>query len=768
MALSNTEIGNIFLDETHSLSGPSIAAARLNIALAIVNGYEREIPAGPSRPATTPTTVGAIPSPEHEAYQACQTAASAARKARQESGDVTGGAVHFNLRSIGGTAPFEGHQLRTQVGPLDNNFPTANLPAHGIRACSRRSRSGLSEFLRNRSHPTRQTVRICFAVVLTLLALLVPYSTATDEASNRPQPTPTSSAAGTDLRIYTEEVQPDGFLTVGTASGQPIEPTSITVGGVATTMQVPASGSGTLFTVKLSRNTPIGQQAVVIAAKDGWHFGSASITAVLDSVKATTGAANGVLTGGSILLQTLGTFPAGMSSLQVQFTRQPDVGSPTATPAASPNSVEITSMSVKDNEIIVSVPNSLPEGVYNIGLFSGSDGSKVNIKGNAVIDVHARWPIFWLALSPILVVGVIILLVCLAPAPKRSPSGKRYRWFDVLFLEDENNTYSLSRAQFIAWLAAISTAYVFLFITGGLVKNIWAFPPLTGFAYTFLVSLGTLVVAQATNSIKGSKGAGTLDPKPSDLVLNGDVLALDRVQQLVWTIISVGIFLWITFTTYISSNGLPNIPQELLTLMGISSGGYLVGKFVRRPGPIIQQISSEDNDTVKIFGESLSRDAFVWIDGSQIAKDKISVGEADPDSPSEFAKSLLVSLTLPSQPQAGAAIQAWRTKPHGIVVVNSDSQRAAWSVRIPQINSAKATSSAAGSLITVTGTGIFPDATLEARNPINNTFVAVSDFKPPAGTVDPVATNTWTGNVNFAPNRIRVTNPDKQCSEAAL
>jgi hypothetical protein len=70
--------------------------------------------------------------------------------------------------------------------------------------------------------------------------------------------------------------------------------------------------------------------------------------------------------------------------------------------------------------------------------------------------------------------------------------GARPRWWiEAALLEAENNTYSLSRAQFLWWLAIITWGYLFLFLGQGWVGGKWAFPPLGGFSYTFLISLGT-------------------------------------------------------------------------------------------------------------------------------------------------------------------------------------------------------------------------------------------------------------------------------------
>ena len=84
----------------------------------------------------------------------------------------------------------------------------------------------------------------------------------------------------------------------------------------------------------------------------------------------------------------------------------------------------------------------------------------------------------------------------------------------ALLFEPESQTYSLSRAQFFWWMAIIAFGYVFLFFGHGLHQGVWGFPPLSGFAYTFAISLGTLLVAQGTPeqvaAVAGSHTGGFL------------------------------------------------------------------------------------------------------------------------------------------------------------------------------------------------------------------------------------------------------------------
>jgi len=264
----------------------------------------------------------------------------------------------------------------------------------------------------------------------------------------------------------------------------------------------------------------------------------------------------------------------------------------------------------------------------------------------------------------------------------------------LLLLDPETNTYSLSRAQFLWWLHVIALAYLFLFLGHAFVQDTWDLPVLSGAAYTFLVSLGTLVAAQVTTAIKGSKGSGEENPSAADLFVNGGVLALDRVQQALWSLIAGGMFLGSTIATYSTSSGLPNVPQELIVLMGLSSAGYIGGKLARKPGPKIDQVVPgevvDGTPTIKIAGIDLSlggvRDedknaihsrvdigARVYLDSATAPQpfDQVFTLEEEENHPGEFCKLLQVSLA--GQPDG------WLGNKHTISVMNADGQRAVWS-----------------------------------------------------------------------------------------
>jgi hypothetical protein len=383
-----------------------------------------------------------------------------------------------------------------------------------------------------------------------------------------------------------------------------------------------------------------------------------------------------------------------------------------------------------DSGLVVRVPDSLATGIYevNVSIPSATGGKSSSLLRPQLLKVESVGWILLISFFPILVLTLLVGFICVR---FRTPQGQaRYNAWKLLFLEPQNNTYSLSRAQFVAWTVAISTSYVFLFVARGLVESVWTFPPLAGFAMTFLISLGTLVAAQATTTIKGAKGSGDLRPSIADLVVHGGVLALERVQQVIWTIIAIGMFLWIVYKSYTTATELPVIPNELITLMGISSAGYIAGKAARKPGPIITNlIASEGSVYLTIEGRSLSKDATVWVDGTQL-NEKATVVAADPAN-NEFALSLQEALSDP-----GTTLAGWYGAPHTVMVVNSDGQRAEWK-STPSIISATAGAPANGTV----------PVTVDAHYAGSDTIWELDGAKLAPGTSatrDPKTPNLWT------------------------
>ncbi len=502
----------------------------------------------------------------------------------------------------------------------------------------------------------------------------------------------TADAPLTISKVQPAVVQPDGEATL--IFNKPVRPLSIKIGNKEATSK-PQLADKTTVTVTPGPETPLGGQevAVTVAPPEGKKrhaqmatskdkepapasstpkpalspkqplnvTGSIFVMPTVVGLKANEKPATpaqmcrGVIAGDEIIIQFDGPIPHGVTT--------PDLK------VAVGDNKETTISDIQNDYLKVQVPGSFAEKArppYPVRVsFLGAELRKQP----KLTVVHRSYIYFWASLP----MAVLILLIYFVYKVwyKPTPGQKRYSFLTMLLLEVDNQTYSLSRAQFLAWLIVIAWSYLYVYYTRGFVEQVWGFPLIGNGAYTFLISLGTLVTAQAAKKGMGSKGAGQINPSVSDLVVHGGVLALDRVQQVIWTAIAIGMFLQVSMTTAGAAGGLPDIPTELVALMGLSSASYLGGKLVRGAGPVIDQVSLGGGSIfLSVKGKHFSKDAFVWIDGVQQLKENVQVMADDPDDPKGFAKELKVTLALSEDD--------WYEKDHDMTVVNADAQRADW------------------------------------------------------------------------------------------
>jgi hypothetical protein len=176
---------------------------------------------------------------------------------------------------------------------------------------------------------------------------------------------------------------------------------------------------------------------------------------------------------------------------------------------------------------------------------------------------------------------------------KRSQSSENpLNVLQILFLDPETETYSLSKLQFYLWTFAAVFGYVYLAISRLFIQGErWPDIP-DGLPAVIALGAGTAVGAQIVHNTRGPKGAGSDTPNLGDFVTSGGVAAPERVQMLVWTIVGVGVFMYAVLQHGPEEiQALDPVPSGLLYMMGLSSLGYLGGKMARAAGPVINEIS---------------------------------------------------------------------------------------------------------------------------------------------------------------------------------
>lgn len=172
-------------------------------------------------------------------------------------------------------------------------------------------------------------------------------------------------------------------------------------------------------------------------------------------------------------------------------------------------------------------------------------------------------------------------------------AGKRYSAFTAFFLDKDTNTYSLSKFQLLALSLISFFGYVYVFLCRALVQWNFTLPEIPdNYPSLLAISAGTTVIAAGLTNVRGNKGAGPVLPSPADFVTNGGLVAPERFQFFVWTLIACISFVALIFMQDPATvSGFPTLPNGLLYVMGVSATGYLAGKAVRNPGPKITKVT---------------------------------------------------------------------------------------------------------------------------------------------------------------------------------
>ncbi|HYK04798.1 MAG TPA: hypothetical protein VE974_23800 [Thermoanaerobaculia bacterium] len=239
-------------------------------------------------------------------------------------------------------------------------------------------------------------------------------------------------------------------------------------------------------------------------------------------------------------------------------------------------------------------------------------------------DVVLSWVVKTRPREIAMLVTFILLAVILVLAWRGRKGIARANRPNILasfFYDEQTRSYSVSKAQFYMWTFAAIFGWVYLTASRSLVQGFFEFAQVPEhLPGILLISAGTAVIATGIGSDK-TKGAGAPSERISDFITTGGMVVPERVQFVVWTILGVGAFLALVGSSDPGAiEDLPKIPEGFLYLMGISSAGYLGGKMVRQPGPIIDSVVATLNTplTIVVTGRNLSIDARLVLDAIEV------------------------------------------------------------------------------------------------------------------------------------------------------
>lgn len=191
----------------------------------------------------------------------------------------------------------------------------------------------------------------------------------------------------------------------------------------------------------------------------------------------------------------------------------------------------------------------------NLGVGSGAR-TPHNYISNAhlqtYIEIRQKINNVWIWIS---VIALLLLSI----------SGLRYN-----ILKDDNNLYySLGRTQLFYWTLLVLIAYIFICFKTGTIPDL----PVSVLAIIG-ISVSTTAVSKLVENKNKDKVPIDKDAKSEgfflDILSDGSSINIQRFQNVAFNIFFGIIFLQKTFT----NNIMPDFDQNVLILMGISSGAY--------------------------------------------------------------------------------------------------------------------------------------------------------------------------------------------------
>jgi IPT/TIG domain len=361
--------------------------------------------------------------------------------------------------------------------------------------------------------------------------------------------------------------------------------------------------------------------------------------------------------------------------------------------------------------------------------------------------IFSRWQRHWpfLAAGGVIVLSFLIIMGVFRR--KIAAHGGGHDVITLFLLDADTNTYSLSKFQVFTWLTITVFAYVYVLFCGITIQGVMKWPEFPGtLAGMFGLSLGAAVAASAVTETKGNKGAGPNGPSFADFFSSGGVVAADRFQFFLWTLVGFAGYLsllWFSDPTTIKE--VPTVPEGLLYLMGISAGGYVGGKLARQPGPNITGLKASlelpaSALHLRILGDNLSPNGTFQIQGMGVNTVKRPVTIiSQAQGKTDFATEMEIVITTPDA--------SWIARgPHTLRLINDDGQFAEKDYSIGSTVTGAVTIGAAagGAAITIPTLALAPGIAtvdLEVHDSAGSVFKlpAFSPVAPPAPTVLNVA-----------------------------
>lgn len=174
---------------------------------------------------------------------------------------------------------------------------------------------------------------------------------------------------------------------------------------------------------------------------------------------------------------------------------------------------------------------------------------------------------FWLSFFAGFILIAAITVVGMLLFEEKDP-----RQLFARFCRHPTQRFSLANLQILLWTLLVLYAYCFVWLANGILLDISS-----GVLVLLGISGGTSVLARGIESANGAANKLPIDTSNYSDFITDEHGKLDmlRFQMLGFTLFTVTY----SFISVIRSEGLPEIPDNLYLLMGISSATYIGGKF---------------------------------------------------------------------------------------------------------------------------------------------------------------------------------------------
>lgn len=142
--------------------------------------------------------------------------------------------------------------------------------------------------------------------------------------------------------------------------------------------------------------------------------------------------------------------------------------------------------------------------------------------------------------------------------------------------DEDDPIFSLARVQMVWWFMLSLAGFLFIWLTTGqwigvMTPAVVGLLGISGVSGLAAVAIDTTPATAPTAEAHGAQSKGFF----TDILSDGETIALHRVQMFAWTVVLGLIFVW----TVVAKYTLPEFDPTLLALTGIVNGLYLGFKF---------------------------------------------------------------------------------------------------------------------------------------------------------------------------------------------